>query len=193
MAERRRERETPAIFQIFSLHLEVRMISLSPLSLSLSHRLSIPRVLSRFIPLALSSAGPPRHRYNVASFRHPQSPPRGPPLQSHTKQPSEGERERERERERTPLVFIIKISIGSKPRYLLQYAAGNAGDIHTKTSRRGESRAPPPSPAWPFHLSISESESFSLTSAHLRAPASEPGAEAACGRFASKRKATRDD
>lgn len=112
-------------------------VSLSPTFVPFSFSLNLSRFLSvspfrpasfvSFYPpsLSLSNASSPHCRYNVASF-YPQSPPHGPPLQSHTNQPSEW----------TPLVFIIKISIGSKPRYIVQYAAGNAGDIHAKSQRR---------------------------------------------------------
>lgn len=129
-------------------------VSLSPtfvpfsFSLNLSRFLSVspfrPASFASFYPpsLSLSNASSPHCRYNVASF-YPQSPPHGPPLQSHTNQPSEW----------TPLVFIIKISIGSKPRYIVQYAAGNAGDIHAKSQRR--------KPKNSLRLSSSSSSAFS--------------------------------
>jgi len=140
MAERngeKEEQETPAIFQIFSLHLEVRMISLSLTPLILPWSLPLSLHLFPIVPFRLSrSILPPVLLYLTqilratdTTWRHftPQSPPHSPPLQSHTNQPSEW----------TPLVFIIKISIGSKPRYMLQYAVGDVGD--TRSRRRENS------------------------------------------------------
>lgn len=61
------------------------------LDLSLSLPFSPPpfRLSRSILPFVLSNANPSRHRYNVASFHPPQSPPHSPPLQSHTNQPSE--------------------------------------------------------------------------------------------------------
>lgn len=106
-------------------------------SLSLTLPWSLPFSLRPFLSSSASSLSlcPCRLLYLAqilratdTTWRHsiPQSPPHNPPLQSHTNQPSEW----------TPLVFIIKISIGSKPWYVLQYAAGNAGDIYEKSPKR---------------------------------------------------------
>jgi len=54
-----KERETPAIFQIFSLHLEVRMISLSHPFFSLCLSLSLS--LSSLDPSRSFSLHPARH------------------------------------------------------------------------------------------------------------------------------------
>jgi hypothetical protein len=97
---------TVAIFQIFSLHREVRMIpSLPPLPLALPHSLSLSISLSLSLSLRLASA---RFDASLSLYRDAanRTPARPPSVQSHTKQPSE----------RTPLVFIIKISTEAKLR-----------------------------------------------------------------------------
>lgn len=100
-------------------------LSVSPLS---SRFISLA---PSFLPFVLSNANPPRHRYNVASFHPPNHLPTVPLFNLTPTSHQSG----------TPLVFIIKISIGSKPRYMLQYAVGDAGDIHEKSPKRNPRRS----------------------------------------------------
>lgn len=172
------------------------MISLSCPSFSFSPSILISLLLSLFVPLVSTSPPPPsvtlsiacplRHRYNVASFRHPpitslQSP------SSISHQPAI----RERERESEPLLYLLLRyrSRSSKPRYIRTAICGwqRGRHIHEDIAPRRKPRSS--SCLFPFSTLFVPSfhplsESSSLTIVHLRYVLKrQTPSRSVCGRY----------
>lgn len=144
--------ETVVIFQIFSLHLEVRMISTS---------------------LPPSRPTPSIQRAQALFTRYTRPWRRTLPLpllQSHTNQPSEGE----------PLLYLLlRYRPALSPAATLQYAAGrNTRSVHTGRERESSTplaggKIPSPTPAKGeillFSLSLFHERTMELPSMPIRA------------------------